>query len=125
MAADRGTGSGCVTIGADWHPLLDGSGWDGGGLMTLDDGAAARLAQIERRLAREEPDLADALHRWRSPGQRRPPRWSWRIAVLGHALGVLALLLGSVAWFVLLMLVTGSGWCLARGLERESYPDRG
>lgn len=93
--------------------------------MALDDRAAARLAQIERQLAREEPELAEAMHRWRPPGPRRPRRWSSRIAVLGLGLSVLALLLGSSAWCTLLVIVTVSGWCLARGLERETHPVHG
>lgn len=89
--------------------------------MTLDDAAARRLAHIERRLAREEPELADALLRWRPPGPPRPPRWSWRIAVVGIVLCLLAVALGSTAWFVLLVIVTGGGWCIARGLEIETH----
>lgn len=93
--------------------------------MPLDDSAAARLAQIERRLVREEPELADALLRWGPPRRRRPRRRSWQIAVVGLLCGLLALLFGSVAWFVLVGLATGSGWCIARGLERDSRPARG
>ena len=87
--------------------------------MAVDDNTrAARLAQIERSLAREEPELAEALRRWRPP--RPPRRVSTRILVVGLVCACVALLFGSTAWCILTVIVAGSGWCIARGLEGEA-----
>lgn len=89
--------------------------------MALDDATAAGLAQIGRRLAREDPELAEALQRFRLPRRRRTLRWSWRLLLVGALLCGLALAMGSTAWFALLVIVTVSAWCISRGLERESH----
>lgn len=86
--------------------------------MSLDD--EARLARIESRLAREEPELAEAMRYWRPP--RTPRRPSTRILVAGLLGALVAVLFGSVAWLILLVIVTASGWCIARGLETELRP---
>jgi hypothetical protein len=98
-----------------------------------DDGDVARLTQIERQLAQEDPELAEALHRWRQPdhavpGAAAPRRWSRFALVTGLVLAALALLLGSGAWFLLAVVTAGTGWCLTRAGEdapRLPRPERG
>lgn len=90
----------------------------------LDDATEARLVRIERRLAQEDPGLADALRRWRPPEPCPSPRWSPRVLVLGLVLCGFALVFDSVAWLVLLVIMTASGWCLAKGLETQLPPRR-
>lgn len=86
--------------------------------MNLDDGNAARLAQIEQQLAREEPRLAADLRRWRHP---RGP-WTARLIVAGGLVfAVVALLLVSIGWALLAALTTAFGWCLSR-VDRGDPP---
>lgn len=82
-----------------------------------DDVHAAQLAQIERQLEREAPELAAALRELRHPERPVPPRRAWLIPVVGVLAAVLALLFGSVAWAILVVIVAGSGWCITHGLE--------
>ncbi|MGD9526590.1 DUF3040 domain-containing protein [Pseudonocardia sp.] len=89
-----------------------------------DDLRAAWLAQIERQLAREEPELAAALAQMRPPERRRPPRRAWLVLVCGVLAVVLSLVLGSVAWAILAVIVAGCAWCIVHGLETESRPRR-
>lgn len=89
-----------------------------------DDVRAERLAQIERILAREEPELAAALAQMRHPERPTPPRRAWLVLLCGMFAVAVALFAGSVAWAILTMIVTVCGWCIAHGLETESRPRR-
>lgn len=80
----------------------------------LNEGDLARLARIERQLAREEPELAEALQRMRPP-HGPPPAWGARLTLAaGLVFAVIALLLGSVAWGLLAAITSAAGWCLLR-----------
>lgn len=88
--------------------------------MRPDDREATRLARIERQLAKEDPELAEALNRWRSPRPTGSTAWRWWAAgfvLAGLVFAALAVALGSVGWFVLAVFTAGPGWLLSRGRE--------
>lgn len=92
--------------------------------MTRDDGDRARLAEIERLLAREAPDLADALRCW-----HRPRRWltPWTGTAAGIVLAVLAFLVGGPGLVVALGWLAAASlcWCwVARVAFGQARPDR-
>lgn len=82
--------------------------------MSLDDGDLVRLARIERQLEREDPGLAEALHRW-SPAEARSRVWAGRLTVAaGVVFAAVALLLGNVGWLLLGVVTSAAGWFLLR-----------
>lgn len=90
--------------------------------MILDDGDRARLARIEGQLAREEPELAAALQRWRTPGKP----WAARLTVAsGLLFAVLAALLVSVGWALLAAVTVATGWGLYRMAGEDPFTLRG
>jgi len=80
--------------------------------MILDDGDLARLARIERQLASEAPELAEALHRWRLPTGRGSSWVGWLFLVAGIVFAVVAVLLASTGWALLAAAASVPGWWL-------------
>jgi Protein of unknown function (DUF3040) len=87
--------------------------------VILDDGDLVRLAQIERQLAQDDPELAEALRSWRPPVARTS--FAATAAMVAYCLAVLVALF---LWPVVgaFLAVVAAVWLLWREKNGASWP---